>query len=102
MNDHLTRFIAALRSGNYAQGLYSLRQGETYCAQGVACDLFDPNGWEMPSPECYRFQGKRADMPQHVRLSLGIELVVAETIIKMNDEQGASFADIAEYLEGLE
>ena len=35
-----TKWIAALRSGDYAQGKGSLHRGGKYCCLGVLCDLY--------------------------------------------------------------
>lgn len=38
------RWVAALRSGEYAQGRGSLRDGNQYCCLGVLCDLAVKDG----------------------------------------------------------
>lgn len=38
------RWIAALRSGKYQQGKYSLRRDERYCCLGVLCELAVQDG----------------------------------------------------------
>lgn len=39
-----TRWIAALRSGEYEQGAGWLRSGDRFCCLGVACDLIAKDG----------------------------------------------------------
>ena len=47
MNDNAKRWIAALRSGEYAQGKGYLRtHDDTFCCLGVLCDVVDPSKWK--------------------------------------------------------
>ena len=43
----IEQWIAALRSGGYAQGKGALRRGNKFCCLGVLCDLVDPTKWEV-------------------------------------------------------
>lgn len=40
------RWYKALRSGEYKQTDGRLRDGNSFCCLGVACDVFDPELWE--------------------------------------------------------
>lgn len=41
------QWLTALRSGEYKQGKFALRDSEGgYCCLGVLCDVIDPNGWD--------------------------------------------------------
>lgn len=40
------KWVAALRSGNYNQGVNTLRKGNNFCCLGVLCDVVDPKGWK--------------------------------------------------------
>lgn len=40
-----TQWLAALRSGKYAQGRMRLKSATGYCCLGVLCDLINPKGW---------------------------------------------------------
>lgn len=45
------KWVAALRSGQYTQGVGSLTGPEdTYCCLGVLCNIFDSAGWESNEP----------------------------------------------------
>ena len=45
------KWVAALRSGQYRQGVGSLTGPEdTYCCLGVLCNVFDPAGWDSNEP----------------------------------------------------
>lgn len=45
VQERVRRWIVALRSGAYKQGKDMLRKGQEFCCLGVACDLYDPEGW---------------------------------------------------------
>ena len=40
MNENAQKWVAALRSGNYAQGIGALKANGKYCCLGVACDVY--------------------------------------------------------------
>lgn len=40
MNNNAKKWVAALRGGQYKQGIGCLRNGNNYCCLGVACDLY--------------------------------------------------------------
>lgn len=46
-----TKWVEALRSGEYTQASGKLRDDATngYCCLGVLCDLIDPDAWEFDS-----------------------------------------------------
>lgn len=45
-----TKWLAALRSGDYAQGKHVLRTtSDQYCCIGVLCNVLDPNAWKEPT-----------------------------------------------------
>lgn len=39
------KWLTALRSGEYSQTSYSLRDENGFCCLGVLCDIIDPEGW---------------------------------------------------------
>lgn len=100
-------WLTALRSGKYKQGQSSLRNGDSFCCLGVACDLFDATGWVGNG-----YGGKTTVFfpPEEVRLSLGLpgplafgpfedgQLSLTSYVATMNDA-GRSFAEIADFLE---
>ena len=54
------RFLAALRSGKYPQSRDGLRNKEGYCCLGVACDVYNPKGWEaVATLNFYRYKTRR-------------------------------------------
>ena len=82
----------ALRSGKFKQGRKTLHNKETnaYCCLGVASEIFPMvalanhlhNTLACPALEV-----------------LGLSEVDQEILIRMNDERGRSFAEIADYIE---
>jgi len=47
MNSEIkTRWLEALRSGNYTQTQHRLRDKNGFCCWGVLCDIIEPEGWE--------------------------------------------------------
>lgn len=101
------QWIAALRSGGYAQGWGALRKpDDSFCCLGVACDLYDPSQWIEES-----YLGNRAGMPfevvEHARLrsSMGDfypspPSSETDSLVRLNDNSaGTSFAEIANVIE---
>ena len=101
------RWVAALRSGDYKQGKYALRKSNgTFCCLGVACDINDPNGWEIVEghPD-NRMVYRSPDMtlsalslPNSLREKINIGLDDQDRLQGMNDHN-SSFADIADWIE---
>lgn len=116
--ENIKKWVAALRSGEYKQGLAALRIGDTFCCLGVACDLFakakpsPENVWELGR----QFHGSEQIMSDDVADWLGLqgedrcnpymllpqsgpgELINSAPLAKINDE-GVSFAGIADLIE---
>ena len=80
------KWVEALRSGEYKQGLGVLQVGGRFCCLGVLEMVADGNVEcsAMPSPEWLR---------NHGVLALDLQLV------SMNDTLGSSFREIADYIE---
>lgn len=92
------KWIAALRSGDYAQTRGVLRGARGFCCLGVLCDVVAPDGWDMCNG--YYDHHTRETMPSDSISQLaGISHQDANTLASMNDEYGASFQQIAEWIE---
>lgn len=85
------RWVAALRSGEYNQGRYTLRSRDGFCCMGVLCDLIDPEGWEEPVPGGFLWRGNRVHCPLVASL--------APIFVQLNDKSGCSFEEIADYID---
>lgn len=89
------RWLAALRSGTYAQGQGNLRDATGFCCLGVLCDLVDPDGWRSPDLSgAYYWHGCRL-IPKEIALDVDYMM----TLSGMNDS-GSSFSEIADEIEG--
>lgn len=97
------KWIDALKSGRYKQGKSALKNKHGgYCCLGVACDIVDPNGWKCGGFWRYGEMMYMTSPPEDVRRMIGITLSTQGQLILMNDFDGKSFFEIAEYLEGLD
>ena len=114
------RWVEALRSGRYRQGLNVLckivdlprdtsgkqRSERRYCCLGVLCDVIDPSGWiktddGRPDREYWKHAGTghtgRVDLPSELKSQLGI--YDTSRYMAMNDEEHLSFEAIADRIE---
>jgi hypothetical protein len=108
-SDDKARWTTALRSGTYQQGTHYLRSGDRFCCLGVACDVFDPEGWSQEPPAGVPLFDTGNDVWWHHgvggvptgdvrdRLGLGTSAFTGR-LIEMNDN-GASFAVIADFID---
>jgi hypothetical protein len=101
------KWIAALRSGEYAQASERLRSNDGFCCLGVLCDLYaqEPftQGWkfngeyeESPLPMDYwYFDGESEFLPQSVMEWAGLSL--PNPLVKLDfeeeDEMSWSYRD---------
>lgn len=118
VNSFVKDWTKALRSGEYEQGKGVLRRvgvkKDTYCCLGVAADLLVKNGHQAKWME-----GNSHIIPVATKSSRGGRYGSSSTIsgvaprwlqqwlmdkegvlVHMNDRVGATFTDIAEWLEG--
>lgn len=99
----ITRWIAALRSGKYVQGRGLLRKYDhysktsRYCCLGVLADICEVK-WENNSGEIFFIEGISKILPINIIELSGIEYL-QDRLIKMNDANGLSFDQIADFLE---
>jgi hypothetical protein len=99
--DFKSKWVAALRGGNYEQGRGRLRTSTNgYCCWGVLCDLLDPEGWTRIGPDGpYSFRGRQFLPPSDLMETIGIQCPKHTILSSMNDT-GVGFASIADYIEG--
>lgn len=108
-----TKWVAALRSGEYEQGrnyLCNDHSGDyTFCCLGVLCDLINPNGWRSPTTDAdedgnyetenVRYFDHMADFPAaELLIDAGLTIPIATNLASKNDN-GTPFAEIADYIE---
>lgn len=124
MNEARKLVADALRSGEYQQGhgcLAKQYEGDDwqYCCLGVACEVFLKNGGELEvesntytsfiNERAYQkkqYNGTRISLPSPVQEWLQIDCAglferdsERGTLVKLNDLEGKSFAEIADCIE---
>ena len=107
LNRNAKRWVKALRSGEYKQGIGTLRtpSGE-FCCLGVACDLYAEShkraSWDHETfvigEEC-----DSTELPEKVMRWLGMKTrngaLPGNTLIFLNDVARRSFDEIADVIE---
>lgn len=100
-------WVAALRSGQYAQGRAHLCKESKHCCLGVACELAIADGVEIERKICnttlVRFNGNSGAMPLAAMSWLGLRepdgsLKDGRSLASLND-QGYSFEALAQIIE---
>lgn len=114
-------WVAALRSGDYKQARDALRivdneKNYSYCCLGVLCDIMPDVEWSPVNGHSYLYYAKfssghtsSAYIPRPEAAKLGLEKKIIDTtrqtthaidniLMGMND-QGKTFAEIADYIE---
>lgn len=97
----LRRWVAALRSGRYAQGHHALRRDEAHCCLGVLCDVADPEGWGCVERDGGRFahRGETCVPRPALQDALGLNAGLVDKLINLNDVQRLPFAKLADWIE---
>ena len=110
MKQHIkTKWLEALRSGEYKQGQEHLRSDAGYCGLGVLCDVHaKENGgeWEGISGDRYRYLQATAVLPSEVIEWASLDNVLpkvtyheVETPLSILNDSGMPFSEIADYIE---
>lgn len=105
------RWVEALRSGKYVQGKnYLLRNGR-HCCLGVACELLVEEKKLVKEEDvvsetfCFRPAAggswRHSTIPRSSLSSIGLDDATESKLMDMNDSQGKSFSEIADYIETL-
>lgn len=102
-----TKWLAALRSGEYEQTTGMLRRDDTYCCLGVLCDVSERGTWVKRggAGTTWRWEYELAfdEAPVYLDADLldgrfDLPADVELDSIELNDD-GETFASIADYLE---
>lgn len=109
MNSELKpKWIEALRSGKYQQTSERLceeRYGDrSYCCLGVLADIINPDGWFKESEDFYVSWSGKDGILELAGLASVEELtnigdVMQGELVSMNDNEGKSFVEIADWIE---
>ena len=101
-----TKWVEALRSGEYEQGRMSLRRlkndgGYSYCCLGVLADITDNNAWEDKD----RWNNEGGYFSNYMLDEFGITEKFQDAVMVMNDgnskNKPKSFTEIANYIEEI-
>lgn len=105
MNPEIKKlWLEALRSGLYQQGRGALRPTtSTFCCLGVLCDLFSQANavpWKFVNG-LWLFLRQPGHLPNPVRAWAGIGPIALTVPAARKNDDGATFEQIAEFLETL-
>lgn len=103
------KWVLALRSGKYQQGKrYLRRDTDSYCCLGVLCDISETGKWKsLKYPEnCFSFDVEfiggttsTTSYPPLMLMNILWKFMMdRDDFIQMNDTQGKSFDDIADFI----
>lgn len=98
------KWLEALRSGKYDQGTGQLRDSRhCFCCLGVLCDVAAPEAWDDDMWAYGKDEDRKEEvgnLPFRFRLKTGITDTNERDLIRLNDQDKKSFAEIANWIEG--
>lgn len=109
------KWVAALRSGEYRQGMNALRRGEQFCCLGVLCDLAVRDGAEVKAKpgtsdadSTWVYDESVGILPESVVAWAGLDSLAprvespigALSLPTLNDG-GYTFEQIADFIEDM-
>lgn len=115
--DNIKLFLEALRSGKYTRCKNRLRDGDSFCPLGVACDVYMKNGndggfeWALNDDNKYMFtsdkyralgfnaKGFEHTWPDEVNIWYGLKPASSFFIYAENDIMDKGFVEIADFIE---
>lgn len=94
------KWVKALRSGEYKQGHWQLKNRDEYCCLGVLCDIYQAGHWEG-TEFIYKRDLATAFLPGKLSEQLAITAKQESDLAHMNDSGGydMDFNKIADYIE---
>jgi hypothetical protein len=97
------KWIEALRSGKYKQARMALRRDDRFCCLGVLCDVAGATWEPFAGEPCATFPGIETRcaevLSDEAQNMLGLPFERHEQLWHMNDDEGRSFDEIADYIE---
>lgn len=100
---HRREWVKALRSGRYSQWYGDLKKPgeERFCVLGVACDVYDPTGWDHGFRRGYLLEGKLtiAVLPDPLMDYYGVDEDEQRALLKLNDGNRQDFSTLARSIE---
>lgn len=91
-------WIEALRSGKYKQARNTIKRGDSFCCLGVLCDLSRKDGGAGFN------EHHLPDIDRHLDVhlnELGMYTLTIAHLVRMNDQLGKSFEEIADHIESV-
>ena len=98
-------WIKALRSGKYQQCQRALRKfpGTHYCCIGVLADIYSKEvgeeWYENKAHGYFTFHDDSGNLSRYILDWADIDSNIERKLIKLNDDQGFSFDQIADWIE---
>ena len=102
LNPVAQKWVEALRSGKYQQTRNALRNGNSFCCLGVACDLYaSETGLQWNGRY---FDGETDVLPQSVKKWLQLKTEIGDCnsgwgCLSDENDHGATFEQIADLIE---
>lgn len=97
------KWVERLRSGNIVKTTGTLRDGSRRCALGVLADVaVERDLLELSGNYSYTDKSgfaSRSTIPKGAAKRLGLTPTELDAIVKLNDSNGLSFDEIADYVE---
>lgn len=93
------KWIKALRSGEYKQGIHSLRDNDCFCCLGVLCDVIDNGKWNRLDNGKLEYDGAGEGLPVQLLEDINLSNATLSKLIWLNDVEKASFQKIADWIE---
>ena|SRR3990167_3235040 len=101
-----TKWLSALRSGEYRQGFHHLNKNNKFCCLGVLCDLYAKENnveWKMIREGVLRLHNSNTEaLPSEVVAWAGLtgaNPIVEEAGLARHNDRGATFTKIADMIE---
>ncbi len=95
------QWVAALRSGQYKQGVGYLHNQGCYCCLGVLADTYNPKGWTPIDgwDNGYQFCGQSSVLEYYSLNEFGLSSEYQDILIGFNDDTKYTFEQIADWIE---
>jgi hypothetical protein len=106
LNPNAQKWVDALRSRKYQQARRTLRNGDSFCCLGVACDISGIGTW-TESGYIINHYGSYRSLPNEVRNWLGLKDAYGsygagtpqEAHLAWENDHGKNFEQIADLIE---
>jgi hypothetical protein len=101
LNPNAQKWVDALRSRKYQQAQCKLRNGDSFCCLGVACDISGIGTW-TESGYTINHYGSYNLLPKEVRNWLGLKDTSGSygaTHLAWENDHGKTFEQIADVIE---